>query len=67
MADAKKLTVRNSDGSIKVAGFVPLDSSAQLGRADLARAWSAKWFDSDNKAQLATDPAGRTPSNGRSS
>ena len=34
MADAKKLTVKNSDGSIKVAGFVPLD---QFGAAGCGR------------------------------
>ncbi len=56
MTDAKKLTVKNSDGSIKVAGFVPLGDFGQLGAADLSRAWGAKWFNSDNKAQLATDP-----------
>jgi multiple sugar transport system substrate-binding protein len=56
MADAKKLTVRNPDGSIKVAGFVPLDNWEQLGPADLARAWGAQWFNSQNQAQLASDP-----------
>jgi multiple sugar transport system substrate-binding protein len=56
MADAKKLTVKNPDGSIKVAGFVPLDNWEQLGPADLARAWGAQWFNSQNQAQLATDP-----------
>ncbi|HET7428798.1 MAG TPA: extracellular solute-binding protein [Gaiellales bacterium] len=56
MADAKKLTVRNSDGSIKVAGFVPLDNWEQLGPGDLANAWGAKWFDSSGKPQFAEDP-----------
>ena len=32
MDDAKKLTVRNPDGSIKVAGFVPLNEWEELGR-----------------------------------
>ncbi len=57
MADAKKLTVRNSDGSIKVAGFSPMNEFNELGLADLARAWGGEWFDSNGKAQLATDPA----------
>ncbi len=56
MADAKKLTVKNSDGSIKTAGFVPLNEFNELGAADLAAAWGAKWFDSAGKAQIATDP-----------
>ncbi len=56
MADAKKLTVKNSDGSIKVLGFSPLNDVGQLGAADLSRSWNAKWFNSQNKAQLATDP-----------
>ena len=53
MADAKKLTVRNPDGTIKVAGFVPLNQWEELGPGDLANAWGAKWFDSSGKPQLA--------------
>lgn len=56
MAAAKKLTVKNPDGSIKVAGFVPLNEFNELGAPDLSRAWNAQWFDSDGKAQIATDP-----------
>ncbi|MGZ4481510.1 MAG: extracellular solute-binding protein [Gaiellales bacterium] len=56
MADAKRLTVRNSDGSIKIAGFVPLDFWEEIGPADLAHAWGAKWFDSNNQPQLSKDP-----------
>ena len=56
-ADAKRLTVRNPDGSIKVAGFVPLNLWEELDIADLAQSFGAKWFDSSGKAQLATDPA----------
>jgi multiple sugar transport system substrate-binding protein len=56
MADAKKLTVRNSDGSIKIAGFVPLTFWEELGVPDLARAWGAQWFDSQNQPQLSKDP-----------
>lgn len=56
MADAKKLTVRNPDGTIKVAGFVPLDNWEEIGPGDLANAWGAKWFDSNNKPQFAEDP-----------
>ena len=56
-ADAKKLTVRNPDGSIKVAGFVPLNLFNELDIADLGHAYGGTWFDSSGKAQLATDPA----------
>ena len=56
-ADAKKLTVRNPDGSIKVAGFVPLNLFDELDIADLGHAYGGTWFDSSGKAQLATDPA----------
>jgi multiple sugar transport system substrate-binding protein len=56
MADAKRLTVRNPDGTIKVAGFVPLNQWEELGPGDLANAWDSKWFDSSGKPQLAEDP-----------
>jgi len=56
-ADAKKLTVRNPDGSIKVAGFVPLNLWEELDIADIGHSFGATWFDSSGKAQLATDPA----------
>jgi multiple sugar transport system substrate-binding protein len=56
-ADAKRLTVRNADGSIKVAGFVPLNLWEELDIADLGNSFGAKWFDSGGHAQLATDPA----------
>jgi multiple sugar transport system substrate-binding protein len=56
MDDAKKLTVRNSDGSIKVAGFVPLDGWQEIGPGDLANSWGAQWFDSSGKPQFGEDP-----------
>jgi multiple sugar transport system substrate-binding protein len=56
MADAKKLTVRDSNGDIKIAGFVPLNAFNEFGPSDLAHAWGAKWFDANNKAILASDP-----------
>jgi multiple sugar transport system substrate-binding protein len=56
VADAKKLTVYNSDGSIKVAGFVPLNNfyeSAQLANG----VWDgAQWYDSSGKSAFASDP-----------
>ena len=56
-ADAKRLTVKNPDGSIKVAGFVPLNLWEELDIADIGHSCGAQWFDSSGKAQLATDPA----------
>jgi multiple sugar transport system substrate-binding protein len=54
--DAKKLTVRNPDGSIKVAGFVPLQDWGQQGISDLARMWGAEWFDDSGNPSFASDP-----------
>src|SRR5205823_3207403 len=56
-ADAKKLTKFNPDGSIKVAGFLPL----QTGDYELANFVNgvysnAQWYSADGKSQLATDP-----------
>jgi multiple sugar transport system substrate-binding protein len=56
-ADAKTLTQLNPDGSIKVAGFLPL----QTGDYELANAVNgvysgAQWYDASGKCQLATDP-----------
>ncbi len=57
MADAKKLTVRNPDGSIKIAGFVPLIQQEIAGVDDLARPWDGQYLDAQGNPQLATDPA----------
>jgi multiple sugar transport system substrate-binding protein len=51
---AKKLTEKNSDGSIKVAGFVPMQDWGQLGVADLARGWGASYFDASGNPQVGT-------------
>jgi multiple sugar transport system substrate-binding protein len=55
-AMAKKLTVRNSDGSIKVAGFVPLQDFEQFGMSDLATAYGAQFFDSNGDPVISKDP-----------
>ena len=49
--------MKNPDGSIKVAGFVPLNLWEELDIADIGHSFGATWFDSSGKAQLATDPA----------
>jgi multiple sugar transport system substrate-binding protein len=53
--DAKKLTVFNPDGSIKVAGFVPTSSFYENAAAHYAPLWNAHW-DENGQSSLATDP-----------
>ncbi|MDX6535113.1 MAG: multiple sugar transport system substrate-binding protein [Gaiellales bacterium] len=53
---AKKLTQKNADGSIKVAGFVPMQDWGQLGIADLARSWGASYFDDSGNPQIGSGP-----------
>lgn len=53
---AKKLTVRNPDGSIKVAGFVPTIGFYSNHPQMWAANWGAKWTTDDGKSALATDP-----------
>jgi multiple sugar transport system substrate-binding protein len=55
-ADAKALTTFNPDGSIKVAGFIPLAEfyeSAQLFIGDFT---GGQWYDSSGKSAFASDP-----------
>lgn len=54
---AKRLTVRNTDGSLDVCGFLPMVDFNEIGPADLARMWGGTYFGADGKAHLATDPA----------
>ncbi|MCT9932273.1 ABC transporter substrate-binding protein [Planotetraspora sp. A-T 1434] len=53
---AKKLTVFNPDGSIKVAGFVPTigfySNHVQMWAAN----WGVQWKGQDGKSALGTDP-----------
>src|SRR5438067_4768334 len=59
-ADAKKLTQRNPDGSIKVAGFVPLSGFYVGNTGDMslyAPVVGGKYFDKDGKSNLSRDPA----------
>jgi multiple sugar transport system substrate-binding protein len=53
---AKRLTQRNSDGSIKVAGLVPYWGFYENVPAHLAPAWGAQWFSPDGKSNLSRDP-----------
>jgi multiple sugar transport system substrate-binding protein len=56
-ADAKKLTVFNSDGSIKVAGYVPWQGYYENSVANYANIFGAKWYSADGTTSaVATDP-----------
>jgi multiple sugar transport system substrate-binding protein len=56
--DAKKLTVFNPDGSIKVAGFVPWFGYYEFSTVVMGNMFNAKWYSEDGtKSAVATDPA----------
>jgi multiple sugar transport system substrate-binding protein len=52
-ADAKKLTQYNSDGSIKVAGYVPTPGFYSNTVQSLSPQFGAKWQDADGKSAVA--------------
>lgn len=54
---AKKLTVRNPDGSIKVAGFMPSAQYYEHQVQHLATQFGARWLTPDGHADFAADPA----------
>ena len=55
---AKALTEFNSDGSIKVAGFVPWWGNYYVNGDPLNHsiAWGADWYTDDGEAAMASDP-----------
>jgi multiple sugar transport system substrate-binding protein len=53
---AKKLTVRNSDGSLKVVGLDPLDGFYENVAAHWAPSWGVDWTDASGKSILSTSP-----------
>ena len=55
-AMAKKLTVRNPDGSIKVAGFVPTVGFYENAPAHYGPQFGAKWLTPEGKSAIGTDP-----------
>ncbi|MEU8818016.1 ABC transporter substrate-binding protein [Actinoplanes sp. NPDC048796] len=59
-AYAKKLTVKNPDGSLKTVGFLPLYDFYENAAAHLAPAVGAKWLTDDGKSAVGTDPAWKT-------
>jgi multiple sugar transport system substrate-binding protein len=56
-ADAKKLTVRNSDGSIKIAGIDPILGFYENVPERWITSYGGKWTDSKGHAILGKDPA----------
>jgi multiple sugar transport system substrate-binding protein len=54
---AKKLTVRNPDGTIKVAGFMPSAQYYEHQVQHLATQFGATWLTPDGHAAFAADPA----------
>lgn len=55
-ATAKKLTTYRSDGSIDVAGFVPLNTFYHSNHMLQGPAFGASWYREDGKSALASDP-----------
>jgi multiple sugar transport system substrate-binding protein len=56
-ADAKKLTVFNPDGSIKVAGFMPLTQAYENPNFLNGVYSGSKWYDANGKSAFASDPS----------
>lgn len=54
---AKKLTVFDPDGSIRVAGFVPWFGYYEHQPINLGKAFGGEWYDEQGRSALATDPA----------
>jgi multiple sugar transport system substrate-binding protein len=59
-ADAKKLTVKNPDGSFKTVGFLPLSDYYENAPAHMAPMVGAKWLTHDGKSAVGSDPAWKT-------
>ncbi len=54
---AKKLTVRNPDGSLKVVGFMPLSTFYENTNMYNGNAWGTQWYQEDGTSAFGTDPA----------
>jgi multiple sugar transport system substrate-binding protein len=53
---AKKLTKRTPDGTIQVAGFVPLLNFYEHTPQHIAPAWDAQWLTADERSAIGSDP-----------
>ena len=56
-ADAKKLTVLNPDGTIKIAGYVPLQSFYESYALYMGPYSGSTWYDADGNSAFASDPS----------
>jgi multiple sugar transport system substrate-binding protein len=56
-ADAKKLTVRDKSGNIKIAGFDPVIGFYENTPERWIQAFGGKWIDSKGHSLIGTDPA----------
>lgn len=54
---AKKLTQRDADGTIKVAGFVPTVGFYENSPSHFAPQFGAKWLKDDGKSAIGSDPS----------
>ncbi|MEV6598778.1 ABC transporter substrate-binding protein [Actinoplanes sp. NPDC051346] len=57
---AKRLTVKNPDGSLKTVGFLPLFDFYENAAAHLAPAVGATWLSADGTSAVGDDPAWKT-------
>jgi multiple sugar transport system substrate-binding protein len=53
---AKKLTKKGPDGSIEVAGFVPLVNSYEHDPSHVGASWDLQWLNKEEKSAIGTDP-----------
>jgi ABC-type glycerol-3-phosphate transport system substrate-binding protein len=56
-AMAKKLTVKNPDGSLKTVGFMPLSTYYENSPQTFGPAFGATWLTADGKSNIGSDPA----------
>jgi ABC-type glycerol-3-phosphate transport system substrate-binding protein len=54
---AKKLTTRNTDGSLKTVGFMPLSTYYENSAQSFGPAFGATWLTPDGRSNIGTDPA----------
>lgn len=54
---AKKLTVRDANGEIKVAGFIPSVQYYENSPSHLGPMAGAKWYNNDGTSAIGSDPA----------
>ncbi|HEV2784358.1 MAG TPA: ABC transporter substrate-binding protein [Actinophytocola sp.] len=53
---AKKITKRAADGSIEVAGFVPLVNAYEYDPSHVGPSWDLQWLTGDEKSAIGADP-----------